>query len=45
MEAIEKFLDENGIDKGKLAAVVSRGGHTRPLTGGTYLINQVMLEE
>lgn len=45
MDAIEKFLDENGIDKGKLAAVVSRGGHTRPLTGGTYLINQVMLEE
>lgn len=43
--AIETFMEENGIDKCKLAAVVTRGGHTRPLTGGTYLVNQVMLEE
>lgn len=43
--AIEIFMDENGIDKKALSAVITRGGHTRPLTGGTYLINQAMLEE
>jgi butyrate kinase len=44
-EAIEKFLVENNIEKEKLDAVVSRGGHTRPLAGGAYLINDVMLQE
>lgn len=43
--AIERFLLENHIQKEELNAVVSRGGHTRPLLGGTYLINETMLKE
>lgn len=39
-----EFLDENGRQR-KAGSCGIQGGHTRPLTGGTYLINQVMLEE
>ncbi len=39
------FMDKNSIDIDRLDAIVSRGGHTRPLEGGVYRINQEMLKE
>lgn len=41
--AVEDFIRENDIDKDSLAAIVSRGGHTKPLIGGVYRINEEML--
>jgi butyrate kinase len=43
--AIEDFLDRHGVAPHSLAAVVSRGGQTRPLPSGAYRINQLMLED
>lgn len=43
--AIEKFLKDNGIDVAQLDAIASRGGHTKPLVGGVYQINETMLEQ
>ncbi|QDR81761.1 butyrate kinase [Sporomusa termitida] len=43
--AIEKFLGDNGISVGELDAIASRGGHTKPLAGGVYQINETMLEQ
>lgn len=44
-EAILAFLGRHGLEVAELDAVVSRGGHTHPIVGGTYLINERMLEE
>ncbi|MDR1000090.1 MAG: butyrate kinase [Clostridiales bacterium] len=43
--AIMAFLNENNITLSDLDAVVSRGGHTKPLTGGVYRITKKMLDE
>lgn len=42
---ITAYLKEKGVDYTQLDAVVSRGGHTRPIEGGTYEINKVMLDD
>lgn len=42
---IEKFMKDNGIDKEGIDAIVSRGGHTNPIEGGTYRVNEQMLEQ
>ena len=42
---IEKFMEEVGVKKEELAAFVTRGGHTEPVVGGVYRINQKMLEQ
>ncbi len=44
-KVIIDFLEENQVDYKSLDAVVSRGGHTHPIEGGTYQINEAMLEE
>jgi butyrate kinase len=44
-DAIEKFLRDNGISLSKVNAIASRGGHTKPLEGGVYQINEIMLEQ
>jgi len=43
--AIVDFLTDKGIKISELDAVVSRGGHTHPIVGGLYRINQTMLDE
>jgi butyrate kinase len=43
--AIDAFLKDQGINPRGLSAFVSRGGHTQPLTGGTYRITPAMLEQ
>lgn len=42
---IESFMEEVGVKKEELAAFVTRGGHTEPVIGGVYRINQKMLEQ
>lgn len=44
-EAILRFLASQGTKLTSLAAVVGRGGLTKPLASGTYLINRAMLED
>lgn len=44
-EAINQFLEGNAINYRELDAIVSRGGHTRPIVGGSYRINDLMLAE
>ena len=43
--AIDEFMKEHNIVVSELDAIVSRGGHTKPLTSGVYKINEEMLEE
>lgn len=38
-------LDEAGCIKGKLSAVVGRGGLVKPIPGGTYIINDNLLKD
>lgn len=38
-------LDEEGINLSKVDAVVGRGGLLRPIEGGTYHVNDMMLED
>ncbi len=42
---IVDFFESKGVDIAKLDAFVSRGGHTEPIHGGVWRINQKMLEE
>jgi butyrate kinase len=44
-DVILQTLDERGIDTSTLSAVVGRGGLLRPIPGGTYQVNQQMLED
>lgn len=44
-EVILKALDENNINLSKLSAVVGRGGLLKPIAGGTYLVDEKMLED
>lgn len=42
---IENFMKESGIVEAELDAFVSRGGPTSPVEGGTYIIEEPMLDE
>ncbi|MGL5122990.1 MAG: butyrate kinase [Fusobacteriaceae bacterium] len=42
---ILKSLEESNIDLKKLSAVVGRGGLLKPITGGTYLVTEEMIED
>lgn len=44
-EVILKVLSENEINLTKLSAVVGRGGLLKPIKGGTYAVNEPMLED
>lgn len=43
--AIEMFLKDNDIKVSELDAIASRGGHTKPLEGGVYRIDETMLAQ
>lgn len=45
IDYIKKFMEENGIKPEELDAIVSRGGHTKPLVGGVYKVCPEMLEQ
>ena len=40
-----KALKEKGIDLNTLDAVSGRGGNMKPVVGGTYIVNDAMLED
>lgn len=44
-DTIRNFLKSHDIDYKELDGIVSRGGHTHPIVGGTYKINEVLLNE
>lgn len=44
-KTILETLDQEGINISKLSAVVGRGGLLRPIEGGTYEVNDEMLED
>lgn len=44
-EVILKSVKDNGIDIKSLNAVVGRGGLLKPIEGGTYSVNERMLED
>ncbi|WP_179134037.1 butyrate kinase [Halobacillus massiliensis] len=44
-EVILSQLDNEGINISKLSAVCGRGGLLRPIEGGTYEVNEAMLED
>jgi butyrate kinase len=44
-ETISELLKEHDIQIEDLDAVVTRGGHTEPIVGGTYQINEKMLNQ
>ncbi|NLX86208.1 MAG: butyrate kinase [Clostridiales bacterium] len=44
-ELILKALDDKGFNNTKLSAIVGRGGLLKPLQGGTYRVNEVMIED
>ena len=44
-KVIEDTLNESGIKISDLSAVVGRGGLLKPIEGGTYLIDESMMED
>ena len=42
---ILNYLQEEGVDLKEFDAIVGRGGLVRPLLGGTYAVNEKMLED
>ena len=44
-EAVLGFLEKYKIDINTLDSITSRGGMTEPIVGGTYRINEAMVEE
>ena len=44
-DEIMKVLDSKGTRPGEFAAVVGRGGLMKPIQGGTYLVNDRMLQD
>ncbi|MCA0982815.1 butyrate kinase [Halobacillus yeomjeoni] len=44
-QVILDVLDQEGINISKLSAVCGRGGLLRPIEGGTYEVNNAMLED
>ncbi|MDR1377782.1 MAG: butyrate kinase [Synergistaceae bacterium] len=44
-DEILKVLNARGVQVRDFAAVVGRGGLMKPVTGGTYLVNDLMLED
>ncbi|HYF92358.1 MAG TPA: butyrate kinase [Symbiobacteriaceae bacterium] len=45
LDLVRKALNDNRVSPEDLTAVVARGGLLRPCAGGTYLINQAMLND
>ena len=45
VKVIEKFLNDHDIDLDSLDGIVGRGGLLKPIPGGTYKVNEQMLDE
>ncbi len=45
LDHIRTWMDQEGVEKASLTAVVGRGGLLRPVEGGTYEVNEAMLAD
>lgn len=45
LKLIHEFLDENQIDLKTIDSISARGGLLKPIDGGTYGVNRLMLDE
>jgi len=45
IKTINEIIDQEGINLSEIDAFVGRGGCLRPLSGGTYIINEQMIED
>ncbi|ACL69433.1 butyrate kinase [Halothermothrix orenii] len=45
LKYIEKFLENKGVKYNQLKAVVGRGGLLKPISGGTYEVNDRMIDD
>ncbi|MDF0480449.1 butyrate kinase [Vagococcus sp. PNs007] len=45
LSLIEEKLTDNNVDNSKFTAIVARGGNMKPVSGGTYEINEEMLSD
>jgi len=45
LQEVARALDEGGIDRSGISAVVARGGLLRPVAGGTCLVNDRMVAD
>ena len=43
--AILAFMDEHGLKLDEMDSITTRGGQTEPIQGGTYRINEAMVEQ
>lgn len=44
-DLLRKWLSDKGVEMSDLDAIVSRGGILRPIVGGTYHINELMITD
>ncbi|HHW56173.1 MAG TPA: butyrate kinase [Clostridia bacterium] len=45
LNAIKNWLDRNGINLKDVSAIVVRGGLIKPVQSGTYIVNDIMVED
>jgi butyrate kinase len=45
LQLVEKALVDHNVNVNSLSAVVGRGGPLKPLASGTYVVNDVMIED
>lgn len=45
LQLVEKALEDHNIKVNELSAVVGRGGPLKPLSSGTYAVNDIMIED
>ena len=44
-QTVLNFMDRHGLKPEEMDSITSRGGQTEPIEGGTYLINEAMVEQ
>jgi len=45
LKSLYDFIEQNQIDLSEVAAIVGRGGLLKPVSGGTYEVNAIMLKD
>lgn len=45
LNAIYSWINENGVNLNEVSAIVVRGGLIKPVQSGTYIVNDIMLED
>lgn len=45
LELVEEYADELKLDLDEFTAIIARGGNMQPVVGGTYEVNEKMIED